>query len=111
MIEIVRDIGIFGIILQIFGFIFMLRYWSDPYERHLENWKKLQKILHRKDYEKRIIRDFNYWRNWKNKSESSPDGEWFVPLKFAKFWRNMKFTSFFCIIVGLMIQIVPIVFS
>jgi len=111
MIELAKSIGIIGIVIQVFGFIFMLRYWSDPYERHIEEWEKFQKILHPKDYEKRIKRDFNYWRNYQNKSEPSPHGEWFVSLRFAKFWRTMKITSFFSIIFGLMLQIVPIIFS
>ena len=94
-----------GILLAFIGFILMLRYWSNPYERHLENWIKIITVLYPKSYERRIKRDFNYWRDYRNKAEPSPDGEWYVPKDFAHYWHCMKLLAFFSIIIGFFLQI------
>ena len=94
-----------GILLAFIGFILMLRYWSNPYERHLENWIKMITVLYPKSYERRIKRDFNYWRDYRNKAEPSPDGEWYVPKDFAHYWHCMKLLAFFSIIIGFFLQI------
>lgn len=104
-------IGYVGILLAFIGFILMLRFWSNPYERHLENWIKMITLLYPKSYERRIKRDFNYWRNYRNKAEPSPDGEaWYVPKDFAHYWRNMKLLAFFSIIIGFFLQIIQLSF-
>ena len=106
MIEGWEWLSVIGIFLEIIGFIFMLRFWNDPFDRHVEEWKKFQKILHPKNFQKYIVDDFNYWRDYKNKSNPSPDGSWLVPKKFAIYWKNMKMFSLFSIIIGLLLQII-----
>jgi len=99
-----------GIFLAFMGFILMLRYWHDPYERHLENWIKIIKAIYPNSYEKRIKRDFNYWRDYRDKEKSSPHGEWFVPKGFAWFWHIMRYGAFFSIIIGFFLQIIQLRF-
>ena len=100
-----------GILLAFVGFILMLRFWSHPYERHLKNWTKMITLLYPKSYEKRIKRDFNYWRNYRNKAEPSPDIEgWYVPKDFARYWHYMKLLAFFSIIIGFFLQIIQLGF-
>jgi len=103
-------LGYFGILLSFAGFIFMLRYWSHPYERHLENWIKIIVVLYPKSYQNRIKRDFNYWRDYRDKGKPSPYGEWYVPKGFAWYWHIMKLFSFFSIIVGFFLQIIQLGF-
>jgi tetrahydromethanopterin S-methyltransferase subunit G len=104
-----QPLSILGLFIQMIGFVLMLRYWSDPYERHLENWIKWTKLIHPNSYEERIKRNFNYWRNYRNIKEESPDGDaWMIPLEFAVFWKRMKNTAFFSVIGGLFLQIIQI---
>ena len=103
-------IGYLGIFLSFMGFILMLRYWSHPYERHLENWIKFIKVIYPNSYEKRIKRDFNYWRDYRDKEKPSPHGEWFVPKGFAWYWHIMKYGALFSIIVGFFFQIFQLEF-
>ena len=74
-------------------------------ERHLENWIKIIKVLYPNSYEKRIKRDFNYWRDYRDKGKSSPHGEWYVPKDFAWYWHFMKYGAYFSIIIGFFLQI------
>ena len=90
--------SVVGIFLEIIGFIFMLRYWKNPSDRHVDGWKEFQKKLHPNDYQERIKDDFNYWRYHKDKSREDIVHEWMVPIRFATFWKNMKLFSLFSIL-------------
>ena len=98
-------ISILGIILEVIGFILLLRYWHDPYHRHLATWIKAIKFFYPKSYEKKIKCDFNYWKDWRDKTKDSPDAEWLVPKGFAWYWHIMKLGSFFAFVVGLVLQL------
>jgi len=98
-------ISILGVVLEIIGFVVLLRHWHDPSERHLATWTKVIKILYPKSYKIKIERNFNYWKDWRDKTKDSPDAEWLIPKGFAWYWHIVKYGAFFAFVIGLALQI------
>ncbi len=105
-------IAVFGIILEIFGFLFILWFWRVPTYPVLNRWFHFQKIfklfLGTKRYENRLV-DIVYFnvderqiRPGRLLLEGTPT----VPRAFIPFWNRMKWFGFIFVVIGLSLQIV-----
>ena len=109
--------AILGIILEIFGFLFVLFFWRVPTYSALNKWYQLQKIYKlffgTKKYEKRLIDIVVYKENKEEirKGRLLISGEPIVPRAFVPFWNRMKWIGFFLVMVGLILQIIQMLDS
>ena len=102
-----------GIVLEMVGFLFILRFWKHPTESGLKSWKRFQKwyklFFGKEKYEKRI-KDTLVFKGLDEDirtpriSTSGLDPK--VPEKFPPFWKHMKWLGFIFVIIGLSLQIV-----
>ena len=105
-------IAIFGIILEIFGFLFILSFWRVPTYPALNRWFKLLKIYKlffgTKRYEKRLI-DIVVYNENEEKIEHDKlllERDPIVPRSFIPFWNSMKWFGFALVMIGLLLQII-----
>ncbi len=116
MITFFEWIAIFGIILEIFGFLFILWFWKAPTESGLKNWKRFQKwyklFFGKEKYEKRI-KDTLVFPGLddviRRPGIDSSGYDPVVPEKFPYFWKHMKWLGFILVIIGLSLQIVQMI--
>ena len=108
-------IAVFGIILEIFGFFFILWFWRVATYPALFKWYSFQKVFKlffgTKRYEKRLIDivpfvvDDKQIRPGRLLIEGSPT----VPRAFIPFWNRMKWLGFIFVVIGLSLQIVQMI--
>jgi len=105
-------IAIIGIILEIFGFLFVLSFWRVPTYPALNRWFKLLKIYKlffgTKRYEKRLI-DIVVYDVDEEKIEHDHiigESDPIVPRSFIPFWNRVKWFGFALVMIGLLLQIV-----
>ena len=104
--ELIELWGVFGVIFGFSGGILLIRFSKNPFERHVEEWIKIQKVRFPKNYEERIQRNYNYWRIGSKLETSDPTEVWLVPEKFAGYWRTMRITSYYLIIASAILFII-----
>lgn len=95
-------IGIFGICLEILGFLLMLKYYNRKLTaKAVHIWKEKNKIGHPE------------WIDDTIKIELSPEygSSLNVPKRFYFFWRLTNQTPIYIVIAGLAIQILQILYS
>ena len=89
-------IAVFGIILEIIGFLFVLWFWRVPTYPALNRWFKLLKIYKlffgTKRYEKRLIDLVIYNENEDRIEHGSLllNYDPVIPRSFTLFWNSMK---------------------
>lgn len=96
-------ISLIGIILSIFGFVFVLWFWREPMQGEVEFWKSIQVIIHPKDHADRIKDDWNWFR-LPGSDQGDPRGRWLVPKGFGIYWSRGKKISYFLVISGFVLQ-------
>ena len=104
--------AVFGIILEIIGFLFVLWFWRVPTYPALDKWFKLLKIYKlffgAKKYEKLrtdiVVYDKDEKQIESETLELEEDPE--VPRSFIPFWNHMKWFGFALVLTGLLLQIV-----
>ena len=116
MITFFEWVAVFGIILEIFGFLFILWFWKHPTESGLKNWKRFQKyyklFFGNEKYENRIkdtlvFKGLDEDIRTPNLALSGYEPK--VPEKFPLFWKHMKWLGFILVIIGLILQIVQMI--
>ena len=79
-------------------------------DRDVQKWKDNQVKIHPKDYQERIKDNWNWYRLPDNMKEMDPRAYWMVPKGFGTYWRNVKVTSFFFVVGGLILQGIQLFF-
>ena len=102
--------AVFGIVLEIFGFLFILYFWRVPTYPALNRWFKMLKtykfFFGTKRYEK-IITDivvFDKDENQIERDKLTIETDPIVPSSFIPFWIRMKWFGFVLVMIGLFLQ-------
>ncbi|WP_232212416.1 hypothetical protein [Candidatus Nitrosopumilus sediminis] len=107
--------AIFGIVLEIFGFLFVLWFWRVPTYPSLNKWFQLLKIykifFRTKRYENKLTDIVEFDTDEKQIQVgtlglSGPEYSPIVPRSFIPFWNRMRWFGFILVMCGLVLQIV-----
>ncbi len=108
-------IAVFGIVLEIFGFLFVLWFWRVATYPALNRWYRFQKIYKlffgTKRYEKSLYDIVKYDPDEK-KLETGKlllNEDPIVPRAFIPFWNRMKWLGFLFVVIGLSLQILQMI--
>lgn len=94
---------VIGIVGEIIGFIFMLKYTQKPRYADIESWKARHENIQSK---KEVF--FRYRRDART-DYSEVEPVCYAPIEFLEFWEGEKKLGIFFIIGGLFLQLMQFV--